>query len=261
MTRNRAQLFAIVGAVLMIASLLAPAAAGAAVAEEEPGDLTIDVEDNVVTIADDDGPVDNATVIVEQVDDDADQEDSEEEDAEDDDADESDEESYEYDGTGEYETDEDGQVELPAPEQEVDVTVTAEDGDQTAETTATLTPDDPATNFGQEVSSFVADLQDQNTSGPMGLHVAEFVTENNPAADKIPDHAGPPEHAGPGGDDDGEQGPPAHAGPGDDDDSEQGPPADAGPGGDDTEDEETEDDEADDEDADSDDETDDDADA
>ena len=261
MTRNRAQLFAIVGAVLMIASLLAPAAAGAAVAEEEPGDLTIDVEDNVVTIADDDGPVDNATVIVEQVDDDADQEDSEEEDAEDDDADESDEESYEYDGTGEYETDEDGQVELPAPEQEVDVTVTAEDGDQTAETTATLTPDDPATNFGQEVSSFVADLQDQNTSGPMGLHVAEFVTENNPAADKIPDHAGPPEHAGPGGDDDGEQGPPAHAGPGDDDDGEQGPPADAGPGGDDTEDEETEDDEADDEDADSDDETDDDADA
>lgn len=56
--------------------------------------------------------------------------------------------------------------------------------------------DEPAneTNaFGQLVSNFVHALQaDNETEGPFGLHVANFVLNNNPAADMIPDHAGPP---------------------------------------------------------------------
>jgi len=250
MTRNRTQLFAIVGAVLMIASLVAPAAAGAAVAEEEPEDLTITVsDDNVVTVNDTDGPVEGANVTLEVVDDDVEDEEEAEEEAEDEE--ETEEEDYTYDGTEEYTTDENGTVELPTPEDAVEVTLTATDGDRTGETTVTLSPDDAVTNFGQEVSSFVATLQDENVSGPMGIQVAQFVLDNNPAADKIPDHAGPPENVGPDGDDEDKQGPPANAGPGDDDadDDEQGPPANAGPGGDDADETEEQTDDGDDADA------------
>lgn len=50
--------------------------------------------------------------------------------------------------------------------------------------------------FGIAVSSFVHDLmssENDSENKTFGQRVAEFVLNNNPAADKIPDHAGPPE--------------------------------------------------------------------
>ncbi|MEF8868324.1 MAG: hypothetical protein V5A85_07390 [Haloarculaceae archaeon] len=89
--------------------------------------------------------------------------------------------------------------------------------------------------FGHWVSAFVHSLLDSDDieEGNLGQAVSEFVTENNPGADNRPDHAGPP------GDDDGEErGPPENAGPpGDDDDEERGPPENAGPPGDDDDEE------------------------
>ncbi len=89
----------------------------------------------------------------------------------------------------------------------------------------------PTEPFGQRVSAFVHQLlEDRDGVRGIGPDVAEFVLGNNPAADKIPDHAGPP--------DEGERGPPDQAGPSDEDDEdeeddeddeEQGPPDDAGP--------------------------------
>ena len=90
--------------------------------------------------------------------------------------------------------------------------------------------------FGHWVSAFVHSLLDSDDleERNLGQAVSEFVTENNPGADNRPDHAGPP------GDDDGEErGPPEHAGPpGDDDDEERGPPENAGPPDDDDGDDE-----------------------
>jgi hypothetical protein len=89
---------------------------------------------------------------------------------------------------------------------------------------------------------------DSNVSAP-GIHIAEWVIEHNPG--NAPEHAGPPAHAGPGGDNttanetDGDQGPPDHAGNGDDTDNEtddgQGPPDHTGDD-DEEEDDEEEDD-------------------
>lgn len=87
--------------------------------------------------------------------------------------------------------------------------------------------------FGQEVSAFVHELLANGTDNrSIGHMVANFVLENNPAADKIPDHAGPPENGtGP----KNVSGPPEDAGPPEDG---GGPPDDAGPSSDDdTEDE------------------------
>jgi hypothetical protein len=89
--------------------------------------------------------------------------------------------------------------------------------------------------FGHWVSAFVHSLLDSDDieEGNLGQAVSEFVTENNPGADNRPDHAGPP------GDDDGEErGPPENAGPPGDDDDERGPPENAGPPGDDDGDDE-----------------------
>jgi len=99
-----------------------------------------------------------------------------------------------YTDAGEYETDENGTVDLSSPLQTVTVDVTAEYDGLTAETTVTLqgevAADDP---FGQLVSSFVDRLKDTGSDGPLGQAVSDFVTENNPgnADDKRPDHAGP----------------------------------------------------------------------
>lgn len=96
-----------------------------------------------------------------------------------------------------------------------------------------------ANAFGQLVSNFVHNLQSSgNADGGLGHYVATFVLANNPAADMIPDHAGPPvdrvigppDHAGAG---NSVSGPPDHAGagnsrggpPGED---QRGPPGDAG---------------------------------
>lgn len=95
---------------------------------------------------------------------------------------------------------------------------------------------DTNVSFGQMVSAFVHSLvsDDGNETDRPGIGhaVANFVLANNPAADKIPDHAGPPENG---------TGPPEHAGPpenGDDEEDDEddrggGPPAHAGPSGDD----------------------------
>lgn len=143
-----------------------------------------------------------------------------------------------YAGAGEYATDENGTVGLPAPAATVEVSVSASTGNHSGATTATLSADtgDESTNatdaFGQLVSQFVQDAR-ENQDGGIGSAVASFVLANNPAAGVIPDHAGPPAHVT--GVDanatDGERGPPDHAGPGNATDGERGPPGDAGPGG------------------------------
>ena len=108
------------------------------------------------------------------------------------------------------------------------VTVTASNGSEEATATADLDVVENAgfANFGQWVSSYVHQLRDDGYFGAeFGQKVSEFATENNPGADKRPDHAGPNEQAGdeetessgeadgatgpaP---EDGNRGPPAHA--------------------------------------------------
>lgn len=83
--------------------------------------------------------------------------------------------------------------------------------------------------FGQDVSAFVHGLLENESvdNQSIGQMVSEYVTENNPGADKRPDHAGPPEDRGKSADK--RQGPPEDKGQ----DGDRGPPADRGPGGDD----------------------------
>lgn len=128
----------------------------------------------------------------------------------------------------EHQTDENGTVELPAPAETIDATVSVEHGDADAEATATLTGADEldvADAFGQAVSAYVHMLKGGDATTAIGPQVAEFVLENNPG--NAPDHAGPPawvtgdEREPPGQDDEREPGPPAHAngsGPSDDGD-------------------------------------------
>lgn len=106
-----------------------------------------------------------------------------------------------YAGEGSHDTDENGTVELPAPEENVTVEVTAEYDNETAATTAELVvveEDGTAENetFGAEVSAFVKELlngdEDQRRIGRL---IAEFVVANNPG--EAPDHAGPPDDRGP----------------------------------------------------------------
>lgn len=215
MSRAR-QTIAIALAAVMLTAVLAPLGT---VAAEEGAELSIDVDQaedgsaTVIVIQNNTG-VDTATVHVDTID-----------------------ENATYAGTGEYETDENGTVGLPAPNESVNVEVSAETDNQTETTTVMLAAsDDP---FGQVVSTFVQKLQNDR-DGALGPFVAQFVLSNNPAADKIPDHAGPPDHVT-----DDDEGPPGHdkdRGPPEDDD--RGPPDDRGPSddGDDGDGEDDEDD-------------------
>ena len=231
-------------------------------ADEGTDGLAVSVADTdaepTVTVTDNDTAVENATVTVESVD-----------------------ENASYAGVGNYTTDENGTVGLPAAEENVTVDVTAEYGNETASTTASLTAADEADGavpFGQLVREFIADFAGDRSDG-FGVAIADYVTDNNPG--NAPDHAGPgnasdapgnapadagngngaddgngpgnaPEDAGngAGNDDENGQGPPENAGNGAGND--QGPPADAGNGNgaDDDADEDDADDESDDEDAD-----------
>jgi hypothetical protein len=119
-----------------------------------------------------------------------------------------------YSGTGEYETDEDGTVTLPAPNETVTVDVTATADNETAETTVTLEAEEEAEepmNFGQRVSSFVQGLLgDEDREGGIGQQVSEFAKENNPGkGNGLDKETGRPDHAGNG---DKDTGKPAHAG-------------------------------------------------
>lgn len=166
-------------------------------------------------------------------------------------------ENASYAGAGTYATDANGTVGLPAPETNVTVDVTATYDNASVGVSGTLyASEENATEnatenetaigpFGQLVSGFVHQAQNDTENGShFGAMVANFVLQHNPAADKIPDHAGPsangppahasgdenesdrgafrpidvgpPEHAGP----------PAHAGPSED---RGGPPEDRGP--------------------------------
>jgi len=167
-----------------------------------------------------------------------------------------------YAGTGNYTTDDDGTVGLPAPEQNVTVDVTATADNHTATTTADLTVASMnATNmtefdtFGLEVSAYVSDLlSDENRTGGIGPAVASFVTANNPG--NAPDHAGPPAHVTGENESDNETHPSERQGPpadifGDDEnetedenetDDRRGPPEDRGPDRDDDDENETDND-------------------
>lgn len=109
-----------------------------------------------------------------------------------------------YAGDGEYTTDANGTVSLPAPEENVTVEVDATKGNASASTTVELLAadeDDDETpefdNFGQRVSWFVHGLLDGDIGGGIGGLVSDFVTSNNPGADNKPDHAGPSGDRGP----------------------------------------------------------------
>ena len=144
-------------------------------AELSPVDtgLGVDVVQNsdgtaTVSVVDDGTPVENATVNVTS--------------------------DVAYDGNGTYETDIDGAVDLPSPDENVTVTVTAINGSEEAMATADLVVVENGgyATFGQWVSSYVQELRVRGYFGPgFGQKVSEFATENNPGAEKKPDHAGP----------------------------------------------------------------------
>lgn len=160
-----------------------------------------------------------------------------------------------YAGTGDHETDENGTVELPVPDQPVEVEISATAGNLSGSATvelenASTVEDEEPENFGQRVSAFVHSLLNGDSQDRrIGLLIAQWVTANNPG--NAPDHAGPPEDVGPDGDDEGEEdaendddrerGPPEHAvdedqrdddeDEDDDDDDRGGPPEHAGSNG------------------------------
>jgi len=160
-----------------------------------------------------------------------------------------------YAGTGDYDTDENGSVELPAPDEpvQVEVLATAENlsGSATVELQNASSADQNESAFGQRVSAFVHSLlSGDEHERQLGLLIAQWVTANNPG--NAPDHAGPPDDVGP---DDGE------GEDADDDDRENGPPDHAADERDDVDDddrEEAEGEDNDDDDADDDDDDDDD---
>ncbi|MBX0295831.1 hypothetical protein [Haloarcula nitratireducens] len=173
----RTKLLALTAAIGMVLFAVGPGVATAAAGTTDDGTLAVGVsqagnQEATVTVTDDDTAVENASVSVEALD------------------------NGTYAGTGDYATGENGTVELSAPEENVTVEVTATVGNETATTTAELTADAEETtgSFGARVSSFVRYLL-QHGSTNIGPEVAEFVTQNNPG--NAPDHAGPPEDAGP----------------------------------------------------------------
>lgn len=166
-----------------------------------------------------------------------------------------------YVGTGDYTSDENGTIELPAPDETVEVAIEAAaenlSGSLTVELENASTAEGNESAFGQRVSAFVHSLVNGDSQDRrIGLIIAQWVTANNPG--NAPDHAGPPEDVGPDGDDEGEEdaeddddrerGPPDHAadenerddeadedgeeaGDDDDDDDRRGPPEHAGSNG------------------------------
>jgi hypothetical protein len=100
-----------------------------------------------------------------------------------------------YAGAGEYETDESGTVVLPAPSENVTVSVTATDDGETATTTADLAPPEPIGPFGQVVSAFVDALKGAGFTG-IGSQVSDFVTSNNPSNEAGNSDAVAPPEAG-----------------------------------------------------------------
>jgi len=164
-------------------------------------------------------------------------------------------ENVTYDGAGEYATDANGTVALPAPNETVNVSVEASFDNETATTEAELTAGgnetgNQTTPFGLQVTDFISGLND--TEGPRGLTIAAWVTENNPGnSSGLPDHVenktrGPPDHAGNNSEnktrgppdhagnnsENKTQGPPDHAGGNETENGTQGPPDDAGNGDD-----------------------------
>ena len=210
----------LVVALSAVAAVMAVGAPG--VAAQEDGDLSVSVSQAndssaTVTVTDNGTAVENSSVNVT-----------------------SETDNVSYAGEGDYETDENGTVGLPAPTENVTINVTASVENETATTTATLNAveEENESAFGQAVSSFIDSLNINETDGPMGILVSNFVLENNPASEKIPDHAGPPENTT--GPPENETGPPEDRGPGGDDsdtdtedeeeaDGSQGPPDHAGP--------------------------------
>ena len=187
---------------LLIAVVAIGAMAGVAAAEGDFG-VTVDDAGNepTVTVTENDSTVENATVNVTTAEG----------------------QNVTYAGEGEYTTDENGTVGLPAAEGNVTVEVTATAENESVSTTVDLTTGDDDesaedTPFGQLVREFIQQTDDRD--GGIGSAVSEFVTSNNPGnADDAPGNAGDT----PGNSDranDGERGPPAHAGPGDDADDE-----------------------------------------
>lgn len=161
-----------------------------------------------------------------------------------------------YDGAGDYTTDDAGTVSLETPDGNttVNVTIEAEKDDLTGQTTVTLRGNEgkgaPFVPLGQRIAAFVHGLQQSNGVIALGPFVADYVyalaPPQGPATTGPPpwlsdaggppgaNDPGPPAHAGPHtSDDDGDRGPPDHAGPSVEENSdpgnESGPPPHAGP--------------------------------
>ncbi|QIO21214.1 DNA primase [Haloarcula sp. JP-L23] len=101
-----------------------------------------------------------------------------------------------YEGTGDYQTDADGEVSLVAPDENVTVSVNASADNASDATTVELEYVNETAQEDREfagVSDFVHYLLENGSTG-IGPEVSEYVTQNNPG--NAPDHAGPPEDRG-----------------------------------------------------------------
>jgi hypothetical protein len=231
------KLFTLAVVAMMALSVVGPAAAA--------GELNVSVsqdgDDVTVTVTENSTVVDGANVTVDAVD-----------------------ENASYEDTGDYTTDDEGVVELSAPEENVSVTVKATAGNLSGSTSADLvaesiadeneTEEDAENETEAENESeepFDVDLNvtfdngtadysnvTVNDSAPFGLYVSSFVhtvmdeNTSGPMGQVISSFVttfnpgqGPPEHAGP--PENKTQGPPEDAGP--PENKTQGPPEDAGP--------------------------------
>jgi hypothetical protein len=235
---SRKRIAALALSVLLVLSVVGPALAVAqdeqtATDSSDDGDLRFDVEQGsddtlVITVYDDNGTVEGATVTVDTVDDGDDESENETESAEgtseETDDEPSDDDESTYAGTGSYTTDGNGTVTIPAPDASVELVITVTDGDRTT-TSEVRTNPGVGVPFGQLVQSFVQDLLDSDGNESIGQQVSAFVREHNPG--NAPEHAGPPEDRGP--ENRTDRGPPEDRGP--ENRTDRGPPADAGNGG------------------------------
>ena len=118
--------------------------------------------------------------------------------------------NYTYEGSYDVEN---GTVSLPAPTQNVSVSVTATVDDRTASTTVTLsvpTDDNPNNDFAESLTNFIHFIKSQGVDGPLGQEISAFVHAENPAS--ADDDRGPPAVAnGENDSDEDRRGPPAHA--------------------------------------------------
>lgn len=180
----------------LLAALLAATmvmAAGAPAVTAAVGSLSVDATQGdageaTVTVTNNNSTVENATVTVES--------------------------SDNYSGTGEYLTDENGTVTLPAPNETVNVTVrVTHDGENASVSTVLVASDEDDDNetddrldpdFGQQLNAYIDSMNESNETIAGGT-LATWVVANNPG--DAPAHAGPPDAAG--GDD---AGPPEDAG-------------------------------------------------